>query len=36
MNTNQMGALKLLTGQNLSLLLCLRFELMLSLRTSRG
>jgi len=26
MNANRMGALKLLTGQNLSLFFCLRFE----------
>ena len=32
MNTNRMGALKLLTGQSLSLFFCLRFEFMLSLR----
>ena len=32
MNTNRMGALKLRTGQSLSLFFCLRFEFMLSLR----
>jgi len=32
MNANRMGALKLLTGQGLSLLFCLRLEFMLSLR----
>jgi len=32
MNANQMGALKLLTGQSWSLFFCLRFEFMLSLR----
>jgi len=31
-NANRMGALKLLTGQSLSLFFCLRFEFMLSLR----
>jgi len=32
MNANQMGALKLFTGQSLSLFFCLRFEFVLSLR----